>query len=252
MLPILLVEDDPLAQDIAASILQSQGMDVDIANDGFIALRMLRENSYSAALVDYHLPEMDGLALARLMRDISKAHGTSLNLVGVTADRHGLAARQGANGLFDAIVAKPYDPTELLRLLKPTCEPVLKGEKTEEQFHADQGLAGARLAAASFWRARGVQRFPRATVLPAPTLQQKAAIEMCFDIVDDDSAELLLVLDARGLQQLIRSRIERRVMDLPIVALDRSLAACSDLYFSVADRDSWSAVAMLLRERRTA
>jgi len=32
-------------------------------------LRLLRDNAYQAALIDYHLPEMDGYALARLMRD---------------------------------------------------------------------------------------------------------------------------------------------------------------------------------------
>lgn len=41
---------------------------------------------------------------------------------------------------------------------------------------------------------------------------------MCFDIVDEEGAELLLVLDAGGLQQLVRSRVERSVINLPIVS----------------------------------
>ena len=248
MSQILLVEDDPLAQDIASSILQSQGFDVDIAGDGFAALRLLREISYDAVLVDYHLPEMDGFALARLMRDIGVARRLPLRLIGVTADHHGLAARHGATSLFDAIIAKPFNLNELLFLLNSISQKT--NVRTEvvpiQSAVANPGIEGARLAATSFWCARGLLGMPRATVVPAPTPQQLAALQICFDIVDHADAELLLVLDARGLQQLLRSRLTAAPIGLPVVTIDPTLAPFSDAYFAIANRESWLSVANLL------
>ena len=253
MSQILLVEDDPLAQEIVASILESQGLKADVASDGFAALRMLREKPYEVALVDYHLPEMDGYALARLMRDIGKGHELRLHLVGVTADRHGLAARRGVDGIFDAILAKPFDPLELINLLKRNA--ATGTERNEAAVAAasllvDPDFDRARLAAASFWRARGLHGLPKVAVLPSPTAAQAGAVQMCFDVVDPATAELLLLLDARGLQELVRSRLDGAAVILPVVTLDRSLAAVSDACFTVADPASWSAIASLVKSKR--
>ncbi len=114
---ILLVEDDPVAQDLVKGILESRGWVVHAADDGFASLSMLRERSYAAALVDYHLPEMDGYALARLMRDICQTRQQPMRLIGMTADRHGLAGRRGVDRLFDDILVKPFSPADLLAVL---------------------------------------------------------------------------------------------------------------------------------------
>jgi len=250
MSQILLVEDDPLAQEIVSSILKSQDLTVDMASDGFAALRMLRETAYEVALVDYHLPEMDGYALAKLMRDISKGRDVPLRLVGVTADRHGLAARRGVDGIFDAILAKPFDPHELIGLLKGNFQ--LGAPRHDVAGNAAALLANpdfrrALDAATSFWQARGLQGLPKAAILPDPTADQIQEIQICFEVVDQASAELLLILDARGLQSLVRSRLDDPSSPLPVVTLDPSLAPVSDAYFSVADPASWSAVARLVR-----
>ena len=251
MSQILLVEDDPLAQDIASSILQSQGFDVDIAGDGFAALRLLREIAYDAVLVDYHLPEMDGFALARLMRDVSGARRHPLHLIGVTADHNGLAARQGVTSLFDAIIAKPFNPNELLLLLNSMSQRtnIRTGTLPIQSAVTDPGIEGARLAATSFWRARGLSGLPRAVVLPTPTAEESAGLQICFDIVDHMQAELMLILDARGLQQLLRSRLSAGPSSLPVVTIDPALAPFSDACFSVGDRETWSSVADLLKEQ---
>src|SRR4051812_7072065 len=64
---------------------------------------MLKRQAYDLALVDYHLPELDGYASARLMREVAHG-GPVLKLVAFTADRDGLMARSGAEAVFDAIL----------------------------------------------------------------------------------------------------------------------------------------------------
>ena len=105
---ILLVEDDPLLQEIFGSALALQGYEVETASNGLNALWKVREGRYDLVLCDDKLPEINGLAMARLVRDLVN-----------TAARPALVALTGApallmdealpGGTFDEIVAKPVD-----------------------------------------------------------------------------------------------------------------------------------------------
>lgn len=246
---ILLVEDDPVAQDLVKGILESRGWVVDTADDGFASLNMLRERSYAAALLDYHLPEMDGYALARLMRDIVHTRQQPLRLIGMTADRHGLAGRRGVDSLFDDILAKPFPPGDLLELVEkvvPRTDPVSGSAEAKPPLPVRLGGEQARQIAKSLWAARGVAAFPKAHVIPTPTSDQADAIRLCFDIADEATADLVLIVDVLGFHEMIRSR-STTAAQLPIVTLDRALSIIADGYFAVADPDSWSVVAKLIQ-----
>ncbi len=250
MTRILVVDDDPLASEIVVSVLQSKGLSPDLASDGFAALRMLRETPYDLVLVDYHLPEMDGYALAKLMRDLSASRATKLYLVGVTADRHGLATRRGVDGIFDAILAKPWRPAELFDQVDLAATSDTTGtHRAAASFLSNPDLERARHAAMAFWRARGLAGHPKIAIFPNPTVEQAEELQTCFDIVDRESADLMLLLDVRGLQELLLTRINGSNVALPVITFDQSLSAVCDGCFEVADRESWSQVAELLKRR---
>ena len=66
---ILLVEDDPDAANITQLLLQSLGATVDVAHNGQQCLTLLESQAaYSKILLDLHLPDFDGLALAQKIR----------------------------------------------------------------------------------------------------------------------------------------------------------------------------------------
>ena len=67
---ILVVEDDGLQQQVLKSALENRGYDIEVASDGLTAVRMLRTGGFDLALIDYHLPEMDGLTSARVLHDL--------------------------------------------------------------------------------------------------------------------------------------------------------------------------------------
>ena len=54
---ILVVEDDPLQQDLLNSVLTSQDYEVAVASGGVGAFWEIRENKYDLVLVDFQLPE---------------------------------------------------------------------------------------------------------------------------------------------------------------------------------------------------
>ncbi len=65
---ILLVEDLPINQELATTILTKAGHIVDIANDGHEAVAAVQQQSYDLILMDIQMPRMDGVTATRLIR----------------------------------------------------------------------------------------------------------------------------------------------------------------------------------------
>jgi predicted GH43/DUF377 family glycosyl hydrolase/CheY-like chemotaxis protein len=65
---ILLVEDDLIQQKIVASLLRSNGYEVEIAGDGIVALIKLGSGPFDMILSDINMPNFDGLQLLEYLR----------------------------------------------------------------------------------------------------------------------------------------------------------------------------------------
>lgn len=107
---LLLVEDDPDIVETLTDLLNSEGHEVETADDGRLGLRMAMDRPYDILLLDVMLPGMDGFEICRSIRRQGFQGGIlMLTARGLTDDRvRGL--RTGA----DDYLVKPWEPPELL------------------------------------------------------------------------------------------------------------------------------------------
>ncbi len=109
---LLLVEDDPVNQQVAYAMLTSTaGLQVDVAADGEAAVAMASERSYDLILMDLQMPKLDGLGATRQIRALTAYARTPIIALTANAfadDRDKCLAA----GMVD-FIAKPVKPESL-------------------------------------------------------------------------------------------------------------------------------------------
>ncbi len=112
---VLLVEDNPVNQDVAAELLQDAGLEVLRADDGLQALEKLATQTVDLVLMDVQMPRLDGLEATRHLRASPRL--AELPVVAMTANAFGEdRAACLAAGMNDH-VGKPVDPEQLYAAL---------------------------------------------------------------------------------------------------------------------------------------
>jgi len=113
---ILVVEDDPVNQQIAREVLQHAGLTVVIANNGKEAVQKVCDAPFDAILMDIQMPEMDGYEATKIIRQ--QPRFKELPIIAMTA--HAITEEKekclaiGMNGH----TAKPIDVSHLFALLR--------------------------------------------------------------------------------------------------------------------------------------
>jgi DNA-binding response OmpR family regulator len=129
--PILVVDDDPKIVSLVRTYLEREGFRVITASDGKAALQAFKEFRPSLIVLDLMLPELDGLAMMRIVREHSTVPIVMLSARGAVADRvYGI--HEGA----DDYLAKPFSPAELIVRVKA----VLRRAKDSNGPSPDRGV----------------------------------------------------------------------------------------------------------------
>lgn len=109
---LLLAEDVEMNQEIAVAILENAGFQVDVAENGQIAVDMLEKSEpgfYQAVLMDVQMPVMDGYEATKKIRHLDNHQLSSIPIIAMTANAFAedrdAALRSGMNGH----IAKPIN-----------------------------------------------------------------------------------------------------------------------------------------------
>jgi DNA-binding response OmpR family regulator len=115
---ILVVDDEADIVDLLRDVLVAEGFAVDAAADAQRALQCVRENIYDLALLDFNLPDMDGVMLHHQIRQMDA------ELASHTIFMSGFLQSDGNLGYYMSqsagFLAKPFDIRDVLRQVRAT------------------------------------------------------------------------------------------------------------------------------------
>jgi two-component system sensor histidine kinase/response regulator len=125
-LRILVAEDNPTSQLIARKTLEKMGCTVQIAGNGMEATRMAQQAGIDLVLMDFQMPEMDGLEATLIIREGEKQTHRHLPIIAMTANAMKADHDKCLSAGMDGYLTKPVSPDNLYKAIKgllPTSKP---------------------------------------------------------------------------------------------------------------------------------
>lgn len=106
---LLLVDDQDTVLRVLEYVFTSRGHRVLTARSGAAAVELLRNGQAHAALIDMHMPEMDGFQTTEALLDLAQQRGDKLRVWMMTGAFSTMAQKRAREVGAVALLAKPFD-----------------------------------------------------------------------------------------------------------------------------------------------
>ena len=152
-LAVLLVEDNEANQELGTILLESAGHQVQVAENGLMALEKLAKERFDVVLMDVQMPEMDGIATTRVIRAVEEGRppvatverdllnalrqtltGGHLPIIAMTAHAMDSDRQRCLDAGMDDYLTKPFQPEQVLETLR-------RFSNQQESIHPQSGEA---------------------------------------------------------------------------------------------------------------
>src|SRR5215216_4323794 len=130
---VLVVEDEASIAEVVSLYLKRAGFNVQIASDGKQAMNAFQRQKPDFVILDLMLPEVDGLALTRWLRDRS-----NVPIIMLTARRGEVDRIAGLEFGADDYVVKPFSPQELVSRVRAVMRRL---GREQEELESEQSLS---------------------------------------------------------------------------------------------------------------
>ncbi len=109
-----MIDDDAGVRRLVKDVLELEGFDVTVADDGYAGLRLIETDRPDCVVLDVMMPGLDGHGVLTRIRAQGGRH---LPVVMLTAAADDGQAWQAWTEGVDYFLSKPFEPEELLRFL---------------------------------------------------------------------------------------------------------------------------------------
>ncbi len=112
---VLLVEENPLNQQLMLDLLNGHRLQVEVAGNGREAISAVEQKNFDLVLMDLQMPEMDGLEATRRIR--ARAEFAALPIIAMTANEVADTRQRCREAGMNDFLAKPIDMGEVAKVL---------------------------------------------------------------------------------------------------------------------------------------
>jgi two-component system sensor kinase len=132
-LQVLVADDSPVNQEVAAGLLELMGHAVATADCGETALELLGARDFDVVLMDVDMPRMDGITATRRWREQEAVRGERVRIFGMSAHIAEEVRRDCLDAGMDGFLSKPVDPHQIRTTLDQVADDLrLAGRHTLE------------------------------------------------------------------------------------------------------------------------
>jgi len=111
---VLIVDDDPKMRELLTSILENSAFIVETAGDGKEAIKVCKKFPVDVALIDVELPDIKGTKLLSALKALQPKM-VRIIITGYPSIENAVTA---VNEKADGYILKPFNPTDLLEMIK--------------------------------------------------------------------------------------------------------------------------------------
>jgi len=141
---LLLVDDEPGLREAVEAYLEDEGFIVEVASNGNEGWDLLEQEPPDLVITDIMMPQVDGYQFLQKLREDPRYKGLPVILLtakGMTADRI-----KGHEAGCDAYVSKPFDPDELVAIVKNLLSRRAAIGGSSENSNTDLGAIAQQIA----------------------------------------------------------------------------------------------------------
>lgn len=112
---ILLVEDNLVNRKLTRNLLSNSGYEVDVAENGWVAIAKFKQRAYDMILMDIQMPVMDGITACKEIRSIEPRQGNEsrVKIFAFTANAQKQDKDECMAAGMDGYMSKPLNPKEI-------------------------------------------------------------------------------------------------------------------------------------------
>ena len=128
-LRILVVEDNRVNQMIVKKVLSDWNTHTEFADNGLIALEMLKSSDFDIILMDIQMPEMDGYTAVQKIRTEFSEPKSSIPIIAMTAHAISSEKQKCLDAGMNGYISKPFEPADLKKKILELTKSILPALK---------------------------------------------------------------------------------------------------------------------------